>query len=709
MQGRSGAGKLTARRGTTVDGRYRLTRPLARGLGGEVWLARDLELGRDVALKRVAVEEAAGLDRLWAEARALARFSHPHVVTLHHAVRAGGRRGLALWLVMEHVPGGSLEGRGPLPVGVAAWIGAQIAGALAALHAEGIVHCDIKPGNVVVTGDGTAKVADFGAAYRVGGAETITPNSAVSYTPDYAAPEVVRGRPEPKSDVFSLGATVYALATGHPPRRGAPPSDTTPPADPPSGVPDEPPSSPSGNPPDEQAGSPSSNPPHDPPSSPSGNPSDQPSSRPRDPAGALIAARQAARGAVFMDADAGPLTGVLAEMLRRGPGDRPDADEARRRLEELADPAAPLPALGAEPARSRSPALGFGRSPHPHATGRERIGRGRHRRRAAVLAMVIAGITVAAWAWWSWTPGSPPSPAARTRDTRQPLHSTSPAGGNVIGDPRTADPCALLDPASLGRFGDTELDSDYGNFDRCDVLIEPGGDSVVDVRVDFDLDPPPERAAATAKTGIVAVVKEPGGSDSCERSLALSGVTDTTITVTAKRDDKGKAPLCAIADVATADAVEALNRGPMPRRSPALPPESLAGLDACTLLHARDLEIIPGVDAADPDHGFGGWDCDWASTTSDLGLDLRFDRGPEPDAAGGTATRLNGRPAFVKPEDEGDETCLVLIVHRTYADPHGRTAAETVRLLVHGSRPVPRLCAMATDLARAVSTRLPRT
>ncbi|MEV0312528.1 serine/threonine-protein kinase [Nonomuraea fuscirosea] len=716
MQGRSGAGKLTALRGTTVDGRYRLTRPLARGLSGEVWLARDLELGRDVALKRVAVEGAAGLDRLWAEARALARFSHPHVVTLHHAVRAGGRRGLALWLVMEHVPGGSLEGRGPLPPGVAARIGAQIAGALAALHAEGIVHCDIKPGNVVVTGDGTAKVADFGAAYRVGGAETITPNSAVGYTPDYAAPEVVRGRPEPKSDVFSLGATVYALATGHPPRRGVLPSDATPPADPPNGVPDEPPSSPSGNPPDEQTGSPSSNPPHDPPSSPSGNPSDQPSSRPRDPAGALIAARQAVRGAVFMDADAGPLTGVLAEMLRRDPGDRPDADEARRRLEELADPAAPLPALDAEPAPSRSPAIGFARIPRPHATGRERtgregigrerIGRRRHRGTAAVLAVLIAGITVAAWAWWSWTPGPLPSPAARTQDTRQPLHS---AGGKVIGDPRTADPCALLDPASLGRFGETELDSDYGNFDRCDVLIEPGGDSVVDVRVDFNLDPPPEQAAATAKTGIVAVVQEPGGSDSCERSLALSGVTDTTITVTAKRDDKGKAPLCAIADVATTDAVEALNRGPMPRRSPALPPESLAGLDACTLLHARDLEIIPGVDAADPDHGFGGWDCDWVSTTSNLGLDLRFDRGPRPDAAGGTATRLNGRPAFVKPEDEGDETCLVLIVHRTYADPHGRTAAETVRLLVHGSRPVPRLCAMATDLARAVSTRLPRT
>jgi serine/threonine protein kinase len=76
----------------TVDGRYLLVRGLSRGPVGEVWLADDLELGRDVVLKRLAVDGAAGSDRLWAEARALARFSHPHVVTLYHAVR-----GRAAW------------------------------------------------------------------------------------------------------------------------------------------------------------------------------------------------------------------------------------------------------------------------------------------------------------------------------------------------------------------------------------------------------------------------------------------------------------------------------------------------------------------------------------------------------------------------------------------------------------------------------------
>ncbi|PZG08579.1 serine/threonine protein kinase, partial [Nonomuraea aridisoli] len=203
----------------TVDGRYRLVSSLARGWSGEVWLARDVELDREVVLKLLVPRDAADADRAWAEARALARLSHPHVVTLYHAVRSGRPRGGPSWLVMEHAPGGSLEGRPAMPPVMTARIGAQIAGALAALHAEGIVHCDIKPGNIVVTGDGTAKLTDFGAAYRVGGSDTIPPNGAVSYTPDYAAPEVVRGQPCPKSDVFSLGATVYALLTGHPPHR----------------------------------------------------------------------------------------------------------------------------------------------------------------------------------------------------------------------------------------------------------------------------------------------------------------------------------------------------------------------------------------------------------------------------------------------------------------------------------------------------------
>nr|SBO98583.1 hypothetical protein BN4615_P8099 [Nonomuraea gerenzanensis] len=322
---------------------------------------------------------------------------------------------------------------------------------------------------------------------------------------------------------------------------------------------------------------------------------------------------------------------------------------------------------------------------------------------AAMLTTVVAAVPVIAlWAW-----NGDRSPQAQGARSVRTAKGTPPATRDPIGDRRTADPCALLRPAALGRFGRTELDPDYGNFDRCDVLVTPPSDPVVDVKVDLDLDPPPEQAKPARTTGVVAVVEEPVESHACDRTLIIDGVTDMTITVTAKRDDDGRTPLCPIADAATAEAVRTLNRGPLARRSPGPHAESLAQEDACTLLPARALETVPGIDAADPDRGYGGWGCEWGSTTSDLWLDLWFDRGEPPDAAGGTATRLNGLPAFVRPEAEGEETCLVEVVHRTYPAGRGRTA-ETLRLLVGGSRPPDPLCRMATRLAGFATAELTR-
>ncbi|MGO4425669.1 protein kinase, partial [Streptomyces sp. MCAF7] len=142
------------------------------------------------------------------------------MVTLYDAVRAGKGKKATFWLVMEHVTGGSLDVPVKMAPQLAAHIGAQIAAALAALHAKGIVHCDVKPGNIVITHDRVAKLADFGAAYRADGSETITPNGPISLTPAYAAPEAFRAAPERASDVFSLGATLHWLVTGTPPLRG---------------------------------------------------------------------------------------------------------------------------------------------------------------------------------------------------------------------------------------------------------------------------------------------------------------------------------------------------------------------------------------------------------------------------------------------------------------------------------------------------------
>lgn len=191
-------------------GRFLLRRKLTRDdhPGKAVWLAYDEQMGREVVLKEV---DGAG------EPRALAKISHAHVITVYEYLSVD----TDAWAVMEYAPGGSLAGQRIAPE-PAARIGAQIAGALGYMHAKGLVHCDVKPGNIVVAADGVAKLTDFGSAYRVGA--TITRQDQISYTPAYAPPEVIKGNPVPASDVYSLGATLHALVVGAPPGSGPSPN-----------------------------------------------------------------------------------------------------------------------------------------------------------------------------------------------------------------------------------------------------------------------------------------------------------------------------------------------------------------------------------------------------------------------------------------------------------------------------------------------------
>ncbi|MEV0444368.1 serine/threonine-protein kinase [Streptomyces spectabilis] len=620
------------RRGTTVGGRYRLVRGPLHGGMGEVWIARDQRLPRQVILKRLRRRDRRGtrsdrreFDRIEAEARALARFSHPHVVTLHDVLTLPEgrcslpRRRTASWLVMEYVSGGSLADRPPLAPRRAARVGAQVAAALAALHAEGIVHGDVKPGNVVTTPEGLAKLADFGAAYRVGGQETITSPGVLSYTPDYAAPEVVRGRPEPASDVFSLAALLHTLVTGRPPRplTGG---DVDP----------------------------------------------------------FVAERQAERGEVALGPGLGPLGELLPAMLDPAPKNRPAAAEAGRLLAQVAGPQEPLPRGDMD-----GDGEGEGVGQDSESSGRIVLP-GRSRQFVIVAAVAVVTLAAAVWAPRLWPDDGDDGPDRKR---------TAP----VLGDHRTVDPCALADPAALKRFGDAELDRDYGNFDRCDILVDTGGDDPVDVQFHFDTGggsglPRPHRTE-----GGVAVVKEAGDSDSCVRTMLPATDRDAHITVVAQDDGSGDsvARLCAMADAATRVAVRRLNDGPLARR-PEAAPGSLVHEDACALLDARALEAIPGVDARDPDVGFGNWDCEWASTTGDLWLELRFDQGPSPDAGDGALTRVGGRRAVVEPGAEGPRTCRVRVVHR---DPGGGRAVETVNVTVGGDPSKDRLRRLALRLA----------
>jgi serine/threonine protein kinase len=211
-----------------VADRYRLRSQLGGGGMGAVWLARDELLGRDVAVKQVLVP--AGIDAALAQAnrdaamregRIAARLSHPHAVAVYDMVLDGGQP----WLVMEHLPSVSLAAllhdRRVLPIVQVAQIGAQVADALAATHAAGVIHRDVKPGNILIGEgpgrEGLVKITDFGISRAVGDV-SLTQTGVVKGTPAFLAPEVAQGSPpDEASDVFSLGATLYACLEGSPP------------------------------------------------------------------------------------------------------------------------------------------------------------------------------------------------------------------------------------------------------------------------------------------------------------------------------------------------------------------------------------------------------------------------------------------------------------------------------------------------------------
>ncbi|PWV75664.1 Protein kinase domain-containing protein [Prauserella marina] len=205
--------------GELVAERYRLLALVGRGGMGTVWKARDERLDRVVAVKRLETgsgEVATGeaVRRAVREGRVAARLRHPNAIGVHDVVVHDGKP----CLVMEFLPARSLSEvlaeRQRLPEREVATIGAQIAAALAEAHGEGIVHRDVKPGNVLLTGEGVAKIADFGISRAVGEA-TVTGDGLVAGTPAYFAPEVADGEAADfASDVFSLGATLYAALEG---------------------------------------------------------------------------------------------------------------------------------------------------------------------------------------------------------------------------------------------------------------------------------------------------------------------------------------------------------------------------------------------------------------------------------------------------------------------------------------------------------------
>jgi hypothetical protein len=209
---------------TLVADRYRLVKLLGTGGMGIVWQAWDERLQRPVALKMLRTqpeltdrEREVATSRAMREARITAGLHHPHAVTVFDVVEHQGQPCIVMQLIESTPLSVLLREHGPLTPRETARIGAQVSSALAAAHKMRIVHRDVKPGNILITEDGSAMMSDFGISHALGDT-TITATGMIHGTPAFLAPEVARGQESSfASDVFSLGSTLYTMLEGAPP------------------------------------------------------------------------------------------------------------------------------------------------------------------------------------------------------------------------------------------------------------------------------------------------------------------------------------------------------------------------------------------------------------------------------------------------------------------------------------------------------------
>ncbi len=371
---------------TRLAGRYDLDEVIGHGGMSTVYRATDTVLGRTVAVKVLSPALAEG-DPVWAarferEARAAASLTHSGVATVYDTGLEDGTR----FIVMEFIAGKSLAAivhdEAPLEPGRAVRIGAQVADVLSAAHGAGIVHRDIKPGNVMVGPDGTVKVLDFGIA-RPADATALTQTVSVLGTAAYMAPEQASGRPaDPRSDIYSLGCVLYAMLSGAPPFAG-------------------------------------------------------------DLAAAVLHQHVNAAPRPVRDvapAAPKPLAGLVDQMLSKSPAARPQsAREVRDRLRAVLDPTAPTVAVGAGASAPRTaPTLPLIRSRRRGMSRRGPLGA------MTVLILVIASLAVASGGGSSRN-NLFPSRTTHPPSTTVPRMTTAPAKNTVptkATPPAKADPPA---------------------------------------------------------------------------------------------------------------------------------------------------------------------------------------------------------------------------------------------------------------------------
>ena len=275
----------------------------------------------------------------------------------------------------------------------------------------------------------------------------------------------------------------------------------------------------------------------------------------------------------------------------------------------------------------------------------------------------------------------------------------------VLGDPRSADPCALLDPESYEKFGPTVVDRAYGNFNRCDVLINEGDDAKemdIDLellaRVDPNVKPAPDAKVEVQK----AEVDDDGG---CDVSITLADLN--RIDVNARPHGDHPADPCEVAQVAGDRAVELLPRGQLTRRATPFDRGSLARVDGCALVDRDALaKAVPGADP-EPSVAFGRWTCDWSGRAATMSASVIFNQNATLTAEDGQLVEMSGHHVFVQPGEDGDEECEAQVVHRPVHLDNGDDIDEIVLVDIEGEEPMNKLCASARTIARSVAAHLP--
>ena len=207
-----------------LSGRYELSQLVARGGMAEVHRARDHLLDRPVAVKILFPElsvDRSFVERFRREAQAAANLSHPNIVPVFDWGEDGGTYFIVMELVDGRALSSILRGAGPLHPDRAAEIASDVASALAYAHRHGVIHCDVKPGNVLITDEGVVKVTDFGIARALNTEESLTQTGAVMGTATYFSPEQAEGMGvDARSDIYSLGVVLFEMVTGRPPFLG---------------------------------------------------------------------------------------------------------------------------------------------------------------------------------------------------------------------------------------------------------------------------------------------------------------------------------------------------------------------------------------------------------------------------------------------------------------------------------------------------------